>query len=154
MLLSWHSLARLQAGCGLNLRAGFEPLLVGLEFQAELVVVDPQIAVAADRGRIGPNSHHFLGQHAAINLVAALLARRGAAVPPAGPPKTPCARLAPRAGAPPPPPPAPPPPPPAPPPPPPGAQPPPPPPPAAPPASSAWSPPATKACLPASRFAA
>src|SRR5215831_13368686 len=75
MLLSWHSLARLQAGCGLNLRAGFEPLLVGLEFQAELVVVDPQIAVAADRGRIGPNSHHFLGQHADINLVAAVVAK-------------------------------------------------------------------------------
>ena len=57
------------------MRAGFEPLPIGLEFQAELLVVDPQIAVPADHSRIGPDLHHLLRQHADINRVAAVIAK-------------------------------------------------------------------------------
>src|SRR5437016_10677047 len=59
---------------GRNLRAGGEPLIVGLELQAELVIEHPQRAVAAAHDRIGHYSLHFLRHHADIGLVAAIVA--------------------------------------------------------------------------------
>src|SRR5947209_3096489 len=59
---------------GRNLRAGREPLIVGLELQAELVIEHPQRAVAAAHDRIGHYSLHFLRHHADIGLVAAIVA--------------------------------------------------------------------------------
>src|SRR5437588_11335513 len=57
-----------------DLRARSEPLIVGLELQAELVIENPQRAVAAAHDRIGHHSLHFLRHHADIGLVAAIVA--------------------------------------------------------------------------------
>src|SRR6266700_2192490 len=50
------------------------PLVVGLELQAELVVGDTQIAVAAAQYRRGHDCLDFLRHHADIGLVAAVVA--------------------------------------------------------------------------------
>src|SRR5947207_15927211 len=50
------------------------PLVVGLELQAELVVEDPQIAVAAAQYRRGHDCLDFLRHHADIGVVAAVVA--------------------------------------------------------------------------------
>src|SRR5437762_9358331 len=51
-----------------------DPLVVGLELQAELVVEDPQIAVAAAQYRRGHDCLDFLRHHANISLVATVVA--------------------------------------------------------------------------------
>ena len=56
------------------LRARGEPVLVGAEFESELVVVDSEIAVPASRDRIGPQRRDLLGDDADIGLVAAEIA--------------------------------------------------------------------------------
>src|SRR4030088_1184625 len=65
LLLNWC------AGRDMSARRG--PLVVGLEFQAELVVEDPQIAVAAAQYRRGHDCLDFLRHHADIGLVAAVV---------------------------------------------------------------------------------
>src|SRR5437588_9461057 len=57
-----------------DLRARREPLIVGLELQAELVIEHPQRAVAAAHDRIGHDRLHFLRHDADISLVAAIVA--------------------------------------------------------------------------------
>src|ERR1700759_3189343 len=57
-----------------DLRAAGEPVLVGLEFHAELVVIDAQVAVAASRDRLRHHGLHFLGDDANEFLVAAEIA--------------------------------------------------------------------------------
>jgi hypothetical protein len=54
--------------------AGRGPLLVALELQAELVVEDAQIAVAAAQHRLRHDCLDFLRHHADIGLVAAVVA--------------------------------------------------------------------------------
>src|SRR5215212_12164334 len=54
--------------------AGRCPLVVGLELQVELVVGDPQIAVAAAQYRRGHDCLDLLRHHADIGLVAAVVA--------------------------------------------------------------------------------
>src|SRR5882672_8556976 len=66
LLLNWC------AGRDVSARRG--PLVVGLELQAELVVEDPQIAVAAAQYRRGHDCLDFLRHHADIGLVAAVVA--------------------------------------------------------------------------------
>src|ERR1700738_141366 len=66
LLLNWC------AGRDMSARRG--PLVVGLELQAELVVEDTQIAVAAAQYRRGHNCLDFLRHHADIGLVAAVVA--------------------------------------------------------------------------------
>src|SRR5947209_15460621 len=66
LLLNWC------AGRDMSARRG--PLVVGLELQAELVVEDPQIAVAAAQYRRGHDCLDFLRHHADIGLVAAVVA--------------------------------------------------------------------------------
>src|SRR5260370_31978396 len=66
LLLNWC------AGRDTSARRG--PLVVGLELQAELVVEDPQIAVAAAQYRGGHDCLDFLRHHADISLVAAVVA--------------------------------------------------------------------------------
>src|SRR5258705_12825612 len=65
-LLNWC------AGRDMSARRG--PLVVGLELQPELVVEDPQIAVAAAQYRRGHDCLDFLRHHADISLVAAVVA--------------------------------------------------------------------------------
>jgi hypothetical protein len=48
-----------------------EPILVGQEIDSELVIIDPEIAVASALDRIGPQRLHLLRDHADIGLVAA-----------------------------------------------------------------------------------
>src|ERR1700750_298405 len=57
-----------------DLRAAGEPIFVGLEFHAELLVVDAQIAVAATRDGVGHHGLHFLGDDTDECLVAAKIA--------------------------------------------------------------------------------
>src|SRR5882724_4530199 len=66
LLLNWC------AGRDMSARRG--PLVVGLELQAELVVEDTQIAVAAAQYRRGHDCLDFLRHHADIGLVAAVVA--------------------------------------------------------------------------------
>src|SRR6266851_4432911 len=66
LLLNWC------AGRDMSARRG--PLVVGLELQAELVVEDTQIAVAAAQYRRGHDRFDFLRHHADIGLVAAVVA--------------------------------------------------------------------------------
>src|SRR5689334_13916499 len=56
------------------MRAAGEPVDVGLEFHAELVVVNAQIAVAAARDRLWHHGLHLLRHHADKGLVAAEIA--------------------------------------------------------------------------------
>src|SRR3984893_5392147 len=65
-LLNWC------AGRDMSARRG--PLVVGLELQAQLVVEDTQIAVAAAQYRRGHDCLDFLRHHADIGLVAAVVA--------------------------------------------------------------------------------
>src|ERR1700730_9765694 len=65
-LLNWC------AGRDMSARRG--PLVVGLELQAELVVEDTQITVAAAQYRRGHDCLDFLRHHADIGLVAAAVA--------------------------------------------------------------------------------
>src|SRR5262249_60105833 len=51
-----------------------KPVAVGAEFQAEPVVVDTQIPIAAARHCVRPHCLHFLRHHADIGLVAAEIA--------------------------------------------------------------------------------
>src|SRR5271154_578095 len=53
-----------------NLCAAGEPVAVGAEFQPELVVVNPEIAVAAVRHGVRHYRLHLLRNHAYIGLVA------------------------------------------------------------------------------------
>src|SRR5258706_16249600 len=71
LLLNWC------AGRDTSARRG--PLVVGLELQAELVVEDPQIAVAAAQYRGGHDFLDFLRHHADISLVAAVVGEAGEA---------------------------------------------------------------------------
>src|ERR1700730_13283571 len=66
LLLNWF------ADRDMSARGG--PLVVGLELQAELVVGDTQIAVAAAQYRRGHDCLDFLRHHADIGLVAAVVA--------------------------------------------------------------------------------
>src|SRR6266849_1821645 len=66
LLLNWC------AGRDMSARRG--PLVVALELQAELVVEDMQIAVAAAQYRRGHDCQDFLCHHADIGLVAAVVA--------------------------------------------------------------------------------
>src|SRR2546425_969948 len=66
LLLNWC------AGRDMSARRG--PLVVALELQAELVVEDPQIAVATAQYRRGHDCLDLLRHHADIGLVAAVVA--------------------------------------------------------------------------------
>src|SRR6185503_3691890 len=57
-----------------DVSAGGEPIPVALEFDAELLVIDPEIAIASARDRLGPCRLHFLRDDADIGLVAAEIA--------------------------------------------------------------------------------
>src|SRR5664279_975790 len=67
------SLPKRSGGCR-NLRARADPIFPGLHAQAELIVIDPQIAVAATHDSIGHDGLDFLRHHADIGLVAAIVA--------------------------------------------------------------------------------
>src|SRR5882757_9763209 len=71
LLLNWY------AGRDMSARRG--PLVVGLELQAELVIEDPQIAVAVAQYRRGHDCLDFLRHHADIGLVAAVVGEAGEA---------------------------------------------------------------------------
>src|SRR5262245_16849405 len=60
-------------GSGRKPRARSEPLLVGLEFHAELVVEDSQVAVAAAHDRVRHDGPHLLRHDADIGAVAAVV---------------------------------------------------------------------------------
>src|SRR4029450_13849076 len=64
----------LDPGDGWDLCARCDPLLVGLELQAELVVEDLKIAVPAAHDRLRHDRLRFLRHHADIDLVAAVIA--------------------------------------------------------------------------------
>src|SRR5690349_13112725 len=49
-------------------------MLVGLEFDAKLLVIDPQIAVLAAHNGVRCNGLHFLRHHADIGALAAVVA--------------------------------------------------------------------------------
>src|SRR5262245_35949732 len=59
---------------GRNPCARRQPLLVGLELDAEPVIEDPQVAVAAAHDRFRHDALHLLRHHADIGLVAAVVA--------------------------------------------------------------------------------
>src|SRR5215475_16218705 len=59
---------------GRNPCARRQPLLVGLELDAEPVIEDPQIAVATAHDRVRHDRLHLLRHHADIGLVAAVVA--------------------------------------------------------------------------------
>ena len=61
-------------GNGRHVRARRDPMLVGLEFDAKLLVIDPQIAVLTARNRFWCNGLHFLRHHADIGALAAVVA--------------------------------------------------------------------------------
>src|SRR4030095_2784459 len=64
----------LDRGDGRDLCARRDPLLVGLELQAELVVEDLKIAVPTAHDRLRHDRLRFLRHHADIDLVAAVIA--------------------------------------------------------------------------------
>src|ERR1700757_3675287 len=57
-----------------HVRATGKPVAVGLELDADLVVEDPEIAVAAARDGVRHHGLHLLRDHADIGLVAAEIA--------------------------------------------------------------------------------
>src|SRR5215813_739430 len=59
---------------GRNPRASRQPLFVGLELDAKLVVEDPQIAVAAAHDRFRHHVLHLLRHHADIGPATAVVA--------------------------------------------------------------------------------
>lgn len=59
---------------GRHASARRDPLFVGLELDAELVVEDPQIAVAATDDGVGHHLLHFLRHYADVGAVAAVIA--------------------------------------------------------------------------------
>src|SRR6476646_2757013 len=61
-------------GNGRHVRARRNPMLVGLEFDAKLLVIDPQVTVLAARNRFRCNGLHFLRHHADIGALAAVVA--------------------------------------------------------------------------------
>jgi hypothetical protein len=50
-----------------------DPLPIGLEPQAELVVTDPQIPIPATHDRLRPDFLHFLRQYTDIDLVGTIV---------------------------------------------------------------------------------
>src|SRR5262249_61384833 len=61
-------------GRGWNPCTGCDPLVICHEWQAELVVEDTQVSVAATHNRIWSDSLHLLRHHADIGFVAAVVA--------------------------------------------------------------------------------
>jgi hypothetical protein len=60
---------------GRHASARRDPLVVGLKFDAKLVVEDTQIAVAIARNRLRPNRLYFLCHYADISAVAVVVAK-------------------------------------------------------------------------------
>src|SRR4029079_18618597 len=69
-----HSPRRLVHGRGRDTLARSNPLFVGLHLEAELVVIDAEIAVAVAHDRFRPHCFDFLRHHADIGLIAAEIA--------------------------------------------------------------------------------
>src|SRR5262245_24036297 len=61
-------------GRGWNPCTGCDPLVICHEWQAELVVEDTQVSVAATHNRVWSDSLHLLCHHADIGFVAAIVA--------------------------------------------------------------------------------
>src|SRR5215475_1675466 len=61
-------------GRGWNPCTGCDPLVICHEWQAELVVEDTQVSVAATHNRVWSDSLHLLCHHADIGFVAAVVA--------------------------------------------------------------------------------
>src|SRR5215831_511227 len=61
-------------GRGWNPCTGCDPLVICHEWQAELVVEDTQVSVAATHNRVWSDSLHLLRHHADIGFVAAVVA--------------------------------------------------------------------------------
>src|SRR6266699_3821583 len=64
---SWRHLRR-------DLCAACKPAAIGTKLQPELLVVDPQVTVAAARHRVRHHALHLLRHHADIGLLAAEIA--------------------------------------------------------------------------------
>src|SRR5271165_5164986 len=58
---------------GLDPCAGCDPLVIGLKFEAELVVKDPQVTVLAARDRLRHNRLHLLSDNSDIGCLATVI---------------------------------------------------------------------------------